>query len=210
MVAPWGNYEGIPQRLALANENLVEKKLPDCEYTRLTINVPSTVKLIAKGEFSSYVKGISKELNTLKYTCSNGEFEIDSESQVTLSKGFTFELSNDQISRLTLNGAQKVDVRELTAKSFTVILNGASNTVLQGQVGNLTVLLSGSAQLEATDLMSQNGKINIDGSGSVRLNVYSELNGFVNGSGRIEYLSSPKLLKQKIIGSGSISLARRE
>ncbi len=59
--------------LAFANGNLVESKVPPCDYTTLTINVPSTVKLVARGEASGSVKGINKELDSLKYSCSNGK-----------------------------------------------------------------------------------------------------------------------------------------
>ncbi|MBF4257033.1 GIN domain-containing protein [Vibrio anguillarum] len=158
---------------------------------------------------SSQVKGINKELDTLKYTCSNGEFKIDSKSQVSLSKGFIFELSNGSLSRLTLNGAQKADITELTANSFTLVLNGASESLLRGHVEDFIVLLDGAAQVEASELVSQKGKININGSGLVRLDVDSELSGQVNGSGRIEYLGKPNSLDTNVIGSGSISLVQR-
>lgn len=59
--------------------------------------------------------------------------------------------------------------------------------------------------MEATLLESQTGKIKVNGSGLVRLNVSSELMGKVNGSGRIEYLGIPQTIDKKINGSGSIS-----
>ncbi|EPN4953861.1 GIN domain-containing protein [Vibrio diabolicus] len=194
--------------LAFANENVVENKVPTCNYTKLTINVPSTVKLVARGESSGKVKGVDRELDALKYTCSNGNLEISAKTKVSIKEGFIFELSNGSVSSLTLNGQQKVDITELKAKRFTLVVNGAGKSKLFGQVRDLNVSLNGSAQIEASSLESQIGKIKVNGSGLVRINVSSELNGKVNGSGRIEYLGNPQSIDTKVNGSGSISLVQ--
>ncbi|ENQ3287605.1 DUF2807 domain-containing protein [Vibrio cholerae] len=192
--------------LAFANGNLVESKIPTCDYTTLTINVPSTVKLVARGVSSGSVKGVNKELNALKYTCSNGKFEISTEAKFAINEGFIFELANGSVSKLTLNGAQKVDITELAAKNFHLAVNGAGKSTLLGQVEHFSVSLNGATQVDASGLESQTGKVKVNGSGLVRLNVSSELNAKVNGSGRIEYLGEPKSLEAKVNGIGSISL----
>ncbi|WP_330960262.1 GIN domain-containing protein [Photobacterium sp. 53610] len=182
-----------------------ETTVPVCDYTRLTINVPSTVKLIASGDSSGTVKGATKELDALKYTCANGKFEISTEDAVGIKEGLIFELTNGSVSSLTLNGAQTVDITNLAAKNFTLVVNGAGTSNLFGKVGEFSVSLNGAANVEATSLESQIGKIQVNGSGSVRLNVSSELTGKLNGSGRIEYLGTPQTIDTKINGSGSIS-----
>ncbi|WP_347361328.1 GIN domain-containing protein [Vibrio vulnificus] len=192
--------------LAFANGNLAESKIPTCDYTTLTINVPSTVKLVARGESSGSVKGVNKELDALKYSCSNGKFEISTKAKVAIKDGYMFELANGSLSKLTLNGAQKVEITELAAKNFHLAVNGAGKSSLLGQVEHLSVSLSGAAQVDASALESQTGKVKVNGSGLVRLNVSSELNAKVNGSGRIEYIGEPKSLEAKVNGVGSISL----
>ncbi len=192
--------------LAFANGNLVESKIPPCDYTSLTINVPSTVKLVARGEAFGSVKGINQELDSLKYSCSNGKLEISTEAKVTIKDGYIFELANGSLSKLTLNGAQKVDITELAAKNFHLAVNGAGKSSLLGQVEHFSVSLNGAAQVDASALESQTGKVKVNGSGLVRLNVSSELDAKVNGSGRIEYIGEPKSLEAKVNGSGSIAL----
>ncbi|GAB6263076.1 GIN domain-containing protein [Photobacterium sp. R1] len=195
----------ISSSFTFATENTIETTVPACDYTRLTINVPSTVKLIASGDSSGTVKGATKELNALKYTCFNGKFEISTKDAVIIKEGLIFELTNGSVSSLTLNGAQTVDITNLAAKSFTLVVNGAGTSNLFGRVDDFSVSLNGAANVEATSLESQIGKIQVNGSGSVRLNVSSELTGKLNGSGRIEYLGTPQTIDTKINGSGSIS-----
>ncbi|MGL0823193.1 GIN domain-containing protein [Vibrio vulnificus] len=197
----------ISSSLAFANESIVETIVPACDYTSLTINVPSIVKLSASGDSHGRVKGVSKELAALKYTCSNGMFKISTKDKIVIKQGqgLIFELSNGSVSSLTLNGSQKVDITNLAAKSFTLAVNGASTSNLSGKVGDFNVSLNGSAHVAAASLEAQTGKIKVNGSGLVQLNVSSELTGKVNGTGRIEYLGTPESLDTKINGSGSIS-----
>ena len=192
--------------LVFANETLAEIKIPACDYTNLIINVPSTLKLVAKGESFGIARGVTEELNALKYTCANGKLEISIQNMVNIKNGFIFELANGSVSHLTLNGGQQADVTELAAKNFNLEVNGSANSLLDGQVEHLIVSLNGSSQVEASSLESQTGKVKINGSGSVLINVSSELNAEVNGSGRIEYLAKPRILKMKVNGSGMVSL----
>ncbi|WP_315920120.1 GIN domain-containing protein [Vibrio fluvialis] len=195
----------ISGTLAFSNENIVETIVPACDYTRLIINVPSTVKLVANGDSSGRAKGINKELDTLIYTCSNGTFEISASDNVTIKEGLVFELSNGSVSSLTLNGGQDVNITDLAAKGFSLAVNGASTSNFFGKVVDFNVSLNGSAYVEAIYLKSQTGKVNINGSGLVRINVSSALTGEVNGSGRIEYSGIPRIIDTKINGGGSIT-----
>jgi hypothetical protein len=194
--------------LVFAKENLAEIKIPACEYTNLIINVPSTLKLVAKGEPSGIARGMAEELDALKYTCANGKLEISTQNMVNLKEGFIFELANGSVSYLTLNGGQQADVTEIAAKNFNLEVNGSAKSLLDGKVENLIVSLNGSAQVDASSLKSQTGKVEINGSGLARINVSSELNATVNGSGSIEYLAKPKILNMKANGSGMVSLIK--
>lgn len=177
----------------------METIVPACDYTILIINVPSTVKLVANGDWSGRAKCINKELDTLIYTCSNGTgtFEISASDNVTIKEGLVFELSNGSISSLTLIGGQDANITDLTAKGFSLAVNGSSTSNLFGKVVDFNVSLNGSAYVEVIFLKSQTGKVNINGSGLVRLNVSSALTGEVNGSGRIEYSGIPRITDKK-------------
>ncbi|MGR2768854.1 GIN domain-containing protein [Photobacterium ganghwense] len=193
---------------AFGNEDLVERKIPMCDYTSLMINVPSTVKVVARGVSSGSVKGVSEELDTLKYTCDNDKLEISTNTKIKIKEGFIFEFVNGSINTLTFNGKQNADITELDAKYFHLAINGFGQSLLSGHVEHFIVSLNGAAQVEASSLESQSGKINVNGSGLVKINVVSELDAKVNGSGRIEYLAKPNSLETHVNDSGSISLSQ--
>lgn len=192
--------------LAFANDNLVETMIPSCDYSRLTINVPSTIKLVANGESHGRVKGTQNELGSLTYACAEGDLKISTKAKFEVKNGFILELANGSISEITLNGDQKIEITELATQSFTLTANGSSKSLLLGQVANLKLSLNGSAEVDASTLESQRGKVIVNGSGLARLNVSTDLSARVNGSGHIEYLSEPNRLDTSINGGGSITL----
>ncbi|EPF2327325.1 GIN domain-containing protein [Vibrio cholerae] len=192
-------------QFVLADEGLIERKLPVCDYSKLTINVPSTIKLVALGSPSGSVKGANKELDYLRFKCLDGSLEISTKDNVLVNEYFKFELVNGSLNHLILNGDQKVDVTELSAKHFEITVNGIGKVSLTGQVAFFNASLNGLAELDAANLKSEDGRVEVNGAGIAKLNVSSELNARVNGSGSVEYLGTPVNLKTEVNGSGSIT-----
>ncbi len=191
-------------QFVLADEVQIERKLPACDYSKLTINVPSTIKLVAVGSPSGSVKGASKELDYLRFKCLDSSLEISTKENVLVDEYFKFELVNGSLKDLTLNGDQKADITELSAKHFEMTSNGIGKSSLTGQVTSFNISLNGAAELDAFKLKSEKGKIEVNGAGVAQLNVSSELNARVNGSGRVEYSGAPVSIETEINGRGSI------
>ena len=88
--------------------------------------------------------------------------------------------------------------------SLHVILGGAANINMRGMVSNAQFDLSGSAQVNAFDLIAQRATINISGYGSCDITVHEELNATISGMGRITFDGSPAVQEQ-IDGLGSVT-----
>ncbi|EPD5144878.1 GIN domain-containing protein, partial [Vibrio cholerae] len=150
-------------------------------------------------------KGANKELDYLRFKCLDGSLEISTKDNVLVNEYFKFELVNGSLNHLILNGDQKVDVTELSAKHFEITVNGIGKASLTGQVAFFNASLNGLAELDAANLKSEDGRVEVNGAGIAKLNVSSELNARVNGSGSVEYLGTPVNLKTEVNGSGSIT-----
>ncbi|WP_104399787.1 GIN domain-containing protein [Vibrio penaeicida] len=190
---------------AFANTDLVRAEIPNCNYTKLVVNAPSKIKLIAQGQPSGSVQGTSKELGYLKYKCSDGILEIDTKRNVSIRKGYSFNLANGSISKVILNGNQQANISELVTKEFSLASYGSAKSVISGKVEYFNVTADGEANVDSSTLESQKGKVWLNGSGSVKINSSEELSAEVNGSGRIEYIGTPKQLDVSFNGTGSIS-----
>lgn len=190
---------------AFANTDLVRAEIPNCNYTKLVVNAPSTLNLIAQGQPSGIVQGTDKELGYLKYKCSKGTLEIDTKRNASIKKGFNFDLTNGSIETVILNGSQQARISKLATKEFSLASYGSTKSVISGKVEYFNVTADGEANVDSSTLESQKGKIGLNGSGLVKINSSEELSADVNGSGRIEYIGTPKQLDVSFNGTGSIS-----
>ena len=74
---------------------------------------------------------------------------------------------------------------------------------MAGVVGRQVVGISGSADYEARDLVTEATRIRISGSGAANVAASAVLDARVSGSGSVRYLGDPEV-KSSISGSGKI------
>lgn len=105
--------------------------------------------------------------------------------------------------RIQVNGSGKGFIRNLVADRLVTEVNGSGKFVVQGEVREQTIKISGSGNYEAPNLTSDVASVKISGSGKTELNVRDELDVRISGSGKVLYRGNPKI-RQKISGSGEI------
>lgn len=94
-------------------------------------------------------------------------------------------------------------MENLVTDSLKVVNSGSGVLTITGNVKNQDITLSGSGQYNAEDMQSNNGNVEIDGSGSATVNVVNQLKILINGSGQVSYLGNPNI-QQQVTGSGSV------
>ncbi|CCN49650.1 hypothetical protein MADA3029_410055 [Vibrio nigripulchritudo MADA3029] len=192
-------------QLAFVSNAVAGGSVPDCDYTKLVVNAPSTVNLVAQGKSSGSVEGTDKELGYLRYKCSSGKLVIDTKNNVRIRKGYEFNLTNGSVNEVILNGDQEANITEVTASEFDLSVYGSATSQVSGNAEYLSVTADGDADVDASELKAKKVKVRINGSGQVKVHASETLDAQANGSGRIEYSGVPKHLKASFNGSGSIS-----
>ena len=66
--------------------------------------------------------------------------------------------------------------------------------------------MAGSGDIKAIELVSENAKVNVSGSGDIKVNCTEFIEARVAGSGDIEYKGNPKKVDTKVAGSGTIKM----
>lgn len=110
-------------------------------------------------------------------------------------KGSSLDLSLSGSS--DLKGA--VDLDNLKAD-----MSGASDIVLSGKVGALSITGSGSSDFKNYDLVSQTCDAHVSGSSDVEVTVEKELSGSASGSSDIRFRGNGVIKKSSTSGSSSI------
>lgn len=110
--------------------------------------------------------------------------------------------TNNLKLRLTGSGdiTGKVDVQNLESS-----IVGSGDITVTGRAQTSDVGVSGSGDFTGRDLTTVNTSVKVRGSGDARVNVSTQLDAAVSGSGDIHYTGAAKQVSTSKAGSGSIS-----
>jgi hypothetical protein len=94
----------------------------------------------------------------------------------------------------------KVEVKELESS-----IGGSGDITLSGRAENSTVSVVGSGDFTGNNLVTNNTRVKVAGSGDARVNANDKIDASVVGSGDVHYTGSAKNISSSKAGSGSVS-----
>lgn len=170
--------------LLRADENLHE--IIKTEVKNGTLRIYSDYNIISKKTLTIYLT-----INDLK--------EINISGAVKMENGFDINL--DRL-RMDINGAADLDLN-INADEIIADFSGATNADFTGQVRYFEIDASGTANLNAYDLIIRECKLDFSGLGKASLHVTEYFDVTVSGMGIVSYIGDPKV-KKDVSGLGII------
>ena len=104
----------------------------------------------------------------------------------------------------SVSGSGKVYITNAIEGTAKFGLSGSGKVLAAGRAKVVKASVSGSGKLLAQDLVTDRCEVNITGSGDVEINVKSELDARITGSGSVRYKGSPNHVNNHSTGSGKI------
>ncbi|WP_291907438.1 head GIN domain-containing protein [Chitinophaga sp. CB10] len=139
------------------------------------------------GKFDVYLS--SPELDAIRV---EGSGDIDVEGTLT----------NRESIRLRVTGSGQLSGK-VDAPVVDAAIAGAGDMKVSGQTRDLKVSISGVGNFNGLDLLTENTKVNISGTGSAQVHASVTLKANITGTGDISYKGSPQVT-QSITGAGGI------
>lgn len=102
------------------------------------------------------------------------------------------------------SGSLDIDLKGNTVKAE---VTGSGKLNLRGYATSLDAILGGSGSLTGFACPFENAKVKLSGSGNAELNVISQLDAVVMGSGNLKHKGNTKNVTKKVYGSGTIERA---
>ena len=170
-------------------------------------------KLEADGAFTiNWTAGAPKltirtDENLLEYITSDfhdGTLHLEWVKPLQGTHGITVTVSSGALTRVTLNGAVKLNAAKLAGPEFYLDGNGATRATLTGNVNAMSSDLNGASRLDAEELTTRAMELSIAGAGRADVNVTDALKVDISGAGKVTYSGNPTVSKQ-ISGAGSVS-----
>lgn len=135
---------------------------------------------------------VTVPIEQIKSIALSGSGNITSTTEI---KANTFETAQSGSGKISLNiNTQKMDAA----------LSGSGQLVLSGSTTDFDIRLSGSGRIDSNKMNSENVSAQVSGSGNVTITTSKSLNAVVSGSGQIKYSGNPKIVEEKVSGSGGI------
>ena len=202
--------------------NEVEVTRDTDAFDRISLASSSDVRIIQSDIFQVVLRGLQRDVDDIDVNVINNRLTIDEHGNHPndfLIKIFVPEIkeldcagsssiygeSNFQQDRnmdITLSGSGELDFALFT-DDLDLELSGSAYAYIEGSVQNLDAEITGSGWLRSFNLQCDFADIRTVGSGSAEVNVTTDLDAFIIGSGDIFYKGHPDI-SAEITGSGKI------
>jgi len=173
-----------------ADDNLMEYIETEMDGTTLSIGTKDNYNLRSSKPLKVYVT--APNINDLEVTGS-GNFVAQS------------KLTADRDMKIEVTGSGEVTAT-IDAPKVRAEISGSGDVKLSGNTRQLDAEINGSGNIRCFDLLSEETRVEISGSGDAEVFASKRLNLEINGSGGIAYKGTPSI-SQSVNGSGSVRKA---
>lgn len=171
----------------------------------LDIRVPADVRYTQQaGEPVVTITGPKRVLDHLELE-HDGTLRLRGDRRRWRNHKITVVVSAPAVSRFDLSGASTLTVRDYDQPRLAIELSGAAEARVSGRTDEAEVDLSGSAELDATELKVRGAALDISGAGEAVIGPTDWARVDISGSGEVDLLTDPPRLETDISGSGSIN-----
>ena len=190
-----------------ANGNIVSEIREVPQFTGINSSGATPVKVNYGTNFKVKVKGSSNLVPQFTTRVADGVLHLSFGNVNVHRDDIEVELTMPTINSILVSGSGEVDIRgDFPAlPNLTVSLSGSAEVEAQNsmQIENVKVEISGSGEVDLEDVLVSNAEANISGSGEVKFRVQNKLKAKISGSGKVYYQGHP-LIQQEISGSGKL------
>ena len=150
---------------------------------------------------------ITTDENLLSYVENNvsgDTLHLSTRKHVWPTHGIKVVISSPTRAGGKIRGAVKLTANQLSGPIFALESKGASEVVLDGNIDQLLVDMTGASQLAAGGLQTKTAEISTTGAGDAEVAVSDTLKVVITGAGKVTYSGNPPTIKKQITGAGSI------
>lgn len=165
------------------------------------ISVSGSGDLIGQGKFTSgdMKLNVSGSGSLEIEVAANGNMEADvSGSGDVILKGSCNNFDSD------ISGSGKVSLSIAIRDRADFGVSGSGKIQAEGTVREVKTRISGSGKVLASNLEADKCEVNISGSGDVEINVKTDLDAHISGSGSVSYKGNPSHVNSHSSGSGHV------
>lgn len=129
----------------------------------------------------------------------------NSPGSLTTKSPMSVAVNVPTLSALTLTGSGNIVVNGIETESLKVTLPGSGTLTASGTAKRLDVTVSGSGMVQFTQLVANDVRAVVSGSGRIFITATKSLDASVSGDGAILYAGNPQDVTKSVTGTGAIA-----
>jgi uncharacterized Zn-binding protein involved in type VI secretion len=172
-----------------ADENLLTHIITEVKGDKLNIRTENYVNLKSKNKIKIYV-------SLTKIT----GISLAGSGDITGVGNFT----NDDKTTFLMAGSGNINLDFKNIERVGISIAGSGNVNLKGKTESLGVSIAGSGDAICKELVADEVKVSIAGSGSAKVNASNSLKVSIVGSGDVYYTGAVTNISKSVLGSGKV------
>jgi hypothetical protein len=196
-------------------------------FNELVVEVPANVTIVISDSVQCVISAQKNIADVIETSIEGDQLSIISKQRFRATKPINIILTVRSISSIRVDGSGDINtINTIKGDELNLNINGSGDIDVQADVNDLRTKINGSGDIKiagkvsthkgqingsgnflGSQLMSEETKMSINGSGDAKIDAGSLLDVTIVGSGNVSYKGTPTI-KTKITGSGEVSKSK--
>ena len=172
-------------------------------FTSISTEGAFDIRVVCKKDQSLEIETDDNILPLIKTDVSRNVLHIRTSGNYSTNDDVVIRITVPDLEGITVNGAGKVDIKNLDNDQFEVNLNGAPTIEVAGETQNLKLKANGAGKIDSHKLRATNVSVTSNGVSSVDVYAGEKLDVHISGPSHVTYDGEPTVSKT-INGPGSL------
>jgi len=172
-------------------------------FTSISADGAFTIEVTCQKDQSLEVEGDDNVLEVVATDVTSNILRIKNTKNYSTSEPVKIRISVPNLEGISVNGAGRIDVKNVNNDKFEIDTNGAPSIVVSGKTKVIDVGANGAGKVDAQNLHASRGVVDSRGVARVDLDVSDQLDATVNGPSTVTYKGDP-VVNKTIHGPGKI------
>ena len=185
---------------------LTDQTLPLKNIQSVKINGHFLIHILPGAQASLKIHTDQNLQTLLSVKQQDGLLTIDSKGMIKPSAIPELTITGSNLSQVEINGDNNVDLKQIKAPHFTLLLSGHQRVHLTGATHTFDLKASGDNSLEAKDFKAKDVTLNASGHNNLVIACHQgNLTIKASGANKILYVGTPAHVQQQINGSTTVT-----
>lgn len=172
------------------NKNIETRNYDALSIKKIHVNLHANITIDNSGTEKMSITTDSNLFEFINKEVENGVLTLDQLKWISPSKRIKIKIGAPQLKLLNHDTHDTTKVININTDSLTIV-GGIGKVILKGRVSTLNLNIK-NGNINAEEIIAQNGKVMIIGYGKAKMNVINELDTDIIEGGILKLINSPK------------------